>query len=296
MSYNSILQSKNADIQELIDIANSLPDVAEGIELPELAQPATSGEIFLNKETIDQEGNILVGTFTISEELNEQNTLLTTLQSALASKGAGDISMIQNDYLAAVANKELSEIVNHKMTGKLYESFQHSNKNLTKVDLPLITSMGSGSFNQCNKLVDVNLPMVTEMGASNFEACHGLQKLYFPSLEKMTGWGYTFNVCSGLAKVWLPVIKEISAPNGFVSCGRLLTMIIGTNTVCTLSNTNVFNNTPISGNTDMTNGELGYIYVPKALIEDYKVATNWAAYANQFRAIEDYPNITEGFE
>ena len=37
-----------------------------------------------------------------------------------------------------------------------------------------------------------------------------------------------------------------------------------------------------------------YFYVPKALIEDYKVATNWSNYANRFRAIEDYPEITGG--
>lgn len=30
------------------------------------------------------------------------------------------------------------------------------------------------------------------------------------------------------------------------------------------------------------------IYVPAALIDSYKAATNWSAYANQFRALEDY--------
>jgi hypothetical protein len=32
----------------------------------------------------------------------------------------------------------------------------------------------------------------------------------------------------------------------------------------------------------------GYIYVPRSLIEDYKVATNWSTHAAQFRALEDY--------
>ena len=31
-----------------------------------------------------------------------------------------------------------------------------------------------------------------------------------------------------------------------------------------------------------------YIYVPKALIEDYKADTAWSVYADQFRALEDY--------
>lgn len=38
----------------------------------------------------------------------------------------------------------------------------------------------------------------------------------------------------------------------------------------------------------------GYVYVPKDLVESYKVATNWSAIADQIRAIEDYPEITGG--
>jgi hypothetical protein len=32
----------------------------------------------------------------------------------------------------------------------------------------------------------------------------------------------------------------------------------------------------------------GYIYIPSALIENYKGATDWSNYADQFRALEDY--------
>lgn len=38
----------------------------------------------------------------------------------------------------------------------------------------------------------------------------------------------------------------------------------------------------------------GYIYVPAALVDSYKAATNWSTYADQIRAIEDYPDITGG--
>ena len=31
-----------------------------------------------------------------------------------------------------------------------------------------------------------------------------------------------------------------------------------------------------------------YIYVPRALVNDYKAATTWAQYADKFRALEDY--------
>ena len=38
----------------------------------------------------------------------------------------------------------------------------------------------------------------------------------------------------------------------------------------------------------------GYIYVPSALVDAYKADSKWNAYANQFRAIEDYPDICGG--
>lgn len=38
----------------------------------------------------------------------------------------------------------------------------------------------------------------------------------------------------------------------------------------------------------------GYIYVPSALLDGFKQATNWSVFSSQFRAIEDYPDITGG--
>ena len=35
-------------------------------------------------------------------------------------------------------------------------------------------------------------------------------------------------------------------------------------------------------------------YVPTSLVDTYKSATNWSTYAEQIRAIEDYPEITGG--
>lgn len=42
--------------------------------------------------------------------------------------------------------------------------------------------------------------------------------------------------------------------------------------------------------TAIANGT-GYIYVPRNLINEYVTLNGWKPYANQFRAIEDYPDI-----
>lgn len=82
-------------------------------------------------------------------------------------------------------------------------------------------------------------------------------------------------------------ITEISSSSAtsigssaFRMCSKLKPLLLRGNNVCTL-NKNVFVSTPISSGT-------GYIYVPSALIEQYKAATNWSAYSAQFRALEDY--------
>ena len=57
--------------------------------------------------------------------------------------------------------------------------------------------------------------------------------------------------------------------------------------MATLGGKGAFNMSPIASGT-------GYIYVPAALVDSYKAASNWSTYANQIRAIEDYPDICGG--
>lgn len=69
--------------------------------------------------------------------------------------------------------------------------------------------------------------------------------------------------------------------------GRLTALILRkTDSIVTLRNANAFTNSGIATGR-------GYIYVPKALEEEYKSATNWSTYAARIRAIEDYPIIDQ---
>lgn len=88
-----------------------------------------------------------------------------------------------------------------------------------------------------------------------------------------------------LTKVVMPNVETIQS-YAFYSCTALETVVIDTDTVPTLKNVNAFQYTPIA------NGA-GYIYVPASLVDSYKTASNWSNYAAQFRAIEDYPDITQ---
>lgn len=170
-------------------------------------------------------------------------------------------------------------------------------KNLETVDLPLVTSIGSSAFNNCTKLKNVNLPKVTTFNpdgysGSTFHNCSALEKIVLPSLKSIGGSrssnGNTFLNCTSLKVVDFGVITSISGYEAdfFEGCGALNTVIIRTDKVCTIM-ANMFANTPIASGS-------GYIYVPSARIEEYKANTNWNKYSEQFRAIEDYPDICGG--
>ena len=120
-----------------------------------------------------------------------------------------------------------------------------------------ITHLTLSHFGGYTKLKSVNLPKLIGMGVHYFSDSTYLESVSF---SVITGLGtYQFNGCAKLTRL----------------------ILRNTPSICTLSAVNCFTSTPIASGT-------GYIYVPRALVDSYKTATNWATYANQFRALEDY--------
>lgn len=181
---------------------------------------------------------------------------------------------------------------------------------LTSVELPVATSVGSGAFQGCTGLTSVDLPTVTSIGSSAFQACTALTSVELPAAKTCNT--STFRDCTSLVRLTLPSLSyvgwtmavgctalqvvDIGAPtgtlitlgsNGFQSCSSLIAVILRrTNGVVSMDALTTFTGTPIANGT-------GYIYVPRDLVDKYKVATNWSVYADQFRAIEDYPDICD---
>lgn len=89
-----------------------------------------------------------------------------------------------------------------------------------------------------------------------------------------------FRECRELRVVDMPNLTYLNQAV-FANCVGLKALILRGNTMCTNINPDILSGSAIASDT-------GYIYVPRALIEDYKVATNWSIHADQFRALEDY--------
>ena len=125
---------------------------------------------------------------------------------------------------------------------------------------------------------------VTTVGAYAFQNCSGLTSVSFPNVTSIGD--YAFNAAHKLAKADLPKVTSIGQ-HGFSAANALEALILrNTEKVCSLGSDAV-SYTKISSDS-------GYIYVPAALVDSYKAAANWKNYADQIRAIEDYPEITGG--
>lgn len=147
-----------------------------------------------------------------------------------------------------------------------------------------ITTLGGYHFVLSKTLTSVSFPKVTSTGTNTFQQASVLSNVSMPALARASN--YMVYGCPALPKLDLPSLSAIGTAS-MQACSILTALILRRTTLCKLENTNALTRTPIADGT-------GYIYVPKALIEEYKVATNWTVYANQFRAIEDYPDICGG--
>lgn len=155
---------------------------------------------------------------------------------------------------------------------------------VVSISLPAAKTIGKWAFMQCSKLATVNLPEATTLESSAFSSCPALTSVTIPKVTSLPSQGL-YN-CTALQKIDLPAVTSIS-DSVFMMDTKLTAVILRSATLVTLSNKSAFSSSGISAGT-------GYIYVPSSLVASYKTATNWSTYAEQIRAIEDYPDITGG--
>lgn len=134
-------------------------------------------------------------------------------------------------------------------------------RSITELNCNITTSIRQQAFRACSALESVNFPNVTSVALGAFYNCTALAKAEFGSAVAF-------------------------ANNAFYGCTALTALILrSTDALCTISGTPFASSAIASGT--------GYIYVPKALVDQYKAS--WTAYAAQVRAIEDYPGIADPY-
>lgn len=158
--------------------------------------------------------------------------------------------------------------------------------NLTSVSLPNVTIIPRGCFYMCDSLVSINFPRLKSIGSLSFRYCAFTEFITGESFDSRIDGG-VFQDCPNLQKVDFYHINSLGITGNALNSKNLGTVIIRQTDSVPPLRTNAFGDNP---DAKMNTGE-GYIYVPASMVDAYKAATNWSAFADQIRAIEDYPEI-----
>ena len=120
-----------------------------------------------------------------------------------------------------------------------------------------LRSLQQSAFARCNSITIKELPIeIKTIESYCFQECSSIPS--FKVLGDVTSIGtYAFNKCSALQYIQFPNVTSVPT--------------LGTS---------VFTGTPIASGT-------GYIYVPDSLVDSFKSATNWSAYASQIKPISE---------
>lgn len=231
----------------------------------------------------------------------------TTLQYTPSEiqKAISDLSVLENKYSSiehgVVFTRNIPKIIGKKLVPGMFArsnitSFTISEdittlpnnlfkySELTKITLhDNIISIGEGCFQSCYNLIPTIPKNLVSIGNSAFGWTKINGNLILPDTVTTIG----SSAFSGTDLTSIEIPKNVSNIRYSIAsyCEYLKAFIIR-------NSTKVYDiyasaSYPYFYNTLINDGN-GYIYVPSNLIEQYKVATYWSTYANQFRVLEDY--------
>lgn len=208
-----------------------------------------------------------------NEKVDSQAAIISQIKRALQGKAVGD---------KQEQTKEFTITENGTHSIEPDEGYTLSG---VEVNVSVEDSL-KGLF--LHTLKEINIVEEFSIGSKRMN-CSSLERFSAPNLKDTGNLAYAFYGCGNISYIDFGKIQKLSI-NSIGGCHKVTTVIFRNLDVVALDN--VFNN-----NNSITRDNYTYycnFYVPKAMLEEYKSATNWSTYADRFRAIEDYPEITGG--
>jgi len=156
-----------------------------------------------------------------------------------------------------------------------------SNTALTSVEIPAsVTSIGNYAF-YTTRLTSVEIPAsVTSIGVEAFLSCDKLESVTFAEVSQLTSIGDRAFSNTALTSIEIPASVTSIGEDVFQDCSYLATVTVYAPS-CSLGD-NAFSNC----------NHLANIYVFSDLVDGYKAAENWSAYAGKITAL---PTVTTSY-
>lgn len=181
------------------------------------------------------------------------------------------------DAMTSYSNPDIKTV---PMYGCSYQT------NLKEVSLPACTNIRQGGFYGCTGLAVLDLPELVAIENNSFRNCASLTEFISGSKFNSRIDNSTFEGCSSITKIDLYHVNTLGFGSYSLACTRLTALIIRNTDFVPPLHVSTFG----AATTAMNQGA-GYIYVPVSMVDSYKEAKNWTVFADQIRAIEDYPDI-----
>lgn len=179
---------------------------------------------------------------------------LTAIGNAIRSKTGGSALLSLDDMVTAIGDMQNRSVANSIIDKSISGDYVNDD----------VVEIGLYTFVGCRSLETVSFTKATTVGQNSF------------------GSGAAASALIALTAAHFPVAEEIETA-AFRKASALEALVMDQITaVPTLANTNAFQDTLIASGT-------GYIYVPDALVNQVKTATNWSTFAAQIKGISDLP-------
>lgn len=213
-----------------------------------------------------------VMTITANGTVTEDVSTYKNVEVTVAVPASG----VTEDKTAAFLDGTITEYSNSELTEIREKAFYGCIK-MTSVDLPNVVKLGADAFNTCKWLETVNIPKLTAIPYQCFYYGFSLpDKLVFPVCKSVAGYVISYAETKSLDILGGGQIDSFA----FYRASYFNTLILrNAETITTLQSA------PSSVWQDYT---AVTVYVPDALLEDYKTATNWAKMAGQIKALSEY--------
>ena len=163
---------------------------------------------------------------------------------------------------------------NGRLIGDIESLLQYIHNNFSETNFCLqdsvVTNIRNEAFRDRNKIRTINLPNVKTLGNYVFRSCK-CHKIYLPSFESGDTANDGYRDCTRL--VFIDHGKRTVLNDGtFRNTPCLSGIVLRNNSVVTLKV--AFNESSRYQKTSNVPGE-AYVYVPRNLISEYQIATNW---------------------
>lgn len=205
---------------------------------------------------------------TVTEDISTYKNVSVTVAVPASGEGTDKTAAFLDGTITAYSNGELTEIREKAFYGCI---------KMTSVDLPNVATLGADAFHTCKWLETVNIPKLTAIPYQCFYYCFSLPDvLVFAACKSVAGYVISYAETKVLDILGGGQIESFA----FYRASYFTTLILrNTETITTLqaAPSAIFNDY-----TAVT------VYVPDALLESYKTATNWVKMAGQIKALSEY--------